>query len=712
MKHMMLRSKIPAMFVIGMMITGTLIGAAGYQAAGERLREAAREKLVALADSREASVRAYLEGLEGDAVLAAGTRSMREAAEWLNNGWRAESDRGDASQLVRHRYVDQNPFPEAERHRLEKADTSMLYDMAHVRVHGWVAELVARRGLSDVLLFSPEGTVLYSAGKGEDFARTTEVAPLRDLIAEVVRDPRPDRARVMDFIPYAPAKGAPSAFLVSPILQPRPGGSPQLLAILAFRLEAQGLNRIMQASEGMGRTGDTYLLGGDGRLRSTPRFSEEPAVLARYRGGASPAAGQVGLAEAFDTGGRHAALIAYRSLRHSALTWFVLAEAATDEVLAPVHAMRNHLLAVGGGLLAAASLAGWWLARGITRPMAALGDAMHRLAGGERSAEIPGRNRRDEIGRMAEALQVFKQALENIDAMNAERERLRMAQQQRARLLEDMVSGLDDRVGAIARTVDAAAGQLETLAGSMRNGADRTLGEATGMAGVATRTASNVSAVAGAAAQLRNSISDVSRRMEHAGEITKAAVTAAAQAGDTMRVVVEAAERIGAVVQLIHQISAQTNLLALNATIEAARAGEAGRGFAVVASEVKSLASQTGKATEEITGQIAAMQEVTAGASAAIGHIIAVIRDLGDISGDVSGAIEEQATATAHIADNASQAADATHQITTIIDGVAAAATDTKTIAGQVLGSSQELTTQSRSLRVEIDRFLADIRVA
>jgi len=232
------------------------------------------------------------------------------------------------------------------------------------------------------------------------------------------------------------------------------------------------------------------------------------------------------------------------------------------------------------------------------------------------------------------------------------------------------------------------------------------------VAAAADQAAANVTTVAAAAEELGSSVEEIGRQVQGSATLSREAVSEAAQTTTFVRDLSEAAQRIGDVVAMISTIAGQTNLLALNATIEAARAGEAGRGFAVVASEVKALATQTAKATEEISGQIALIQTSTGRAVQAIGSITGRIREIDGVATTIAAAVEQQGAATQEIVRNVTQAATGTGEVTSNIAGVAGAAEETGTAAGQVLGAASALSRQSEHLSAEIARFLATVRAA
>ncbi|MGX1353666.1 methyl-accepting chemotaxis protein [Bradyrhizobium elkanii] len=350
--------------------------------------------------------------------------------------------------------------------------------------------------------------------------------------------------------------------------------------------------------------------------------------------------------------------------------------------------------------------------RRILNPIAALTGRMSRLAAGEVAETIPGAARKDEIGAMAAAVQVFKDNKIEADRLAAEKEAENDVKMRRARVLDDLTRTFEAKVAELVGGLSAASSVMEETAQSMSDTAAATNRQAAVVAAASDQTSTNVQTVASATEELTSSISEIARQVATSTEIAARAVDHARRTGDTARSLAEGAQKIGDVVTLIQSIAAQTNLLALNATIEAARAGEAGRGFAVVASEVKSLAGQTAKATTEISEQITAIQTASDETVTAIRSVIDVITEIDQIGTAIAAAIEEQGSATKEISRSVQEAARGTQEVNSNISGVQRAADDTGGAANQVLGAAEQLSTQSKDLAGQVNRFLSDVRAA
>jgi methyl-accepting chemotaxis protein len=357
-------------------------------------------------------------------------------------------------------------------------------------------------------------------------------------------------------------------------------------------------------------------------------------------------------------------------------------------------------------------LAGWSLVRGIARPITAMTTTMQRLANRDMDVVIPGTERGDEIGGMATAVQVFKDAMIQSDRLASEQEQAQAQRDVRTARVDRLVRDFEIKVGALVGQLTSASGEMKSTAELMSATASQTNQQASTVAAAAEEASAGVQTVAAAAEELTSSIGEISRQVAQSAKIAEKAVTDARRTDVIVRALAEGAQKIGDVVSLITNIAAQTNLLALNATIEAARAGDAGKGFAVVASEVKGLASQTAKATEEIGAQIAQIQNATREAVEAITGITAIIGEVGMIATTIAAAVEQQGAATSEIARNVQQTADSTQDVTTNISGVSQAANDTGTAASQVLGAATDLSQHAAELTQEVSRFVADVRAA
>ena len=379
-----------------------------------------------------------------------------------------------------------------------------------------------------------------------------------------------------------------------------------------------------------------------------------------------------------------------------------------------IHQTERLVVMLGiGGLIVGAVLS-MLLGRSIARPMTAMCAAMRRLAAGDFEVVLPGLGRRDELGDMAAAVEEFKlQAIAKAerDAESQDAQNRRASAARRAELIR-FADDFEGAVGGIVSNVAASAEHLETAAGTLTRTAETTETLSGQVAGASEQASSSMQSVAAATEELSLSVGEIGRRVEASSRIAESAVLQAEQTDSRINELSRAAQRIGEVVNLITAIAEQTNLLALNATIEAARAGDAGRGFAVVASEVKSLATQTARATDEISSQIAGMQSATLESVAAIKQIGATIGQISGISSEIASAVSQQGAATREIAQSVQQVAHGTQQVAGNITQVNRGATETGVASGQVLNSAQTLSSESTRLRAELDRFMQNIRAA
>jgi methyl-accepting chemotaxis protein len=352
------------------------------------------------------------------------------------------------------------------------------------------------------------------------------------------------------------------------------------------------------------------------------------------------------------------------------------------------------------------------MARSVTVPLGALGTTMTRLANGELSVEIESADRGDEIGVMARAVQFFKENLSRTTELAA-RERETVSQNAtRAARVGELTGQFDKDIGDIIQSVISASSQLEATAGLMSRTANKTSDEAASVANATTAASGNMQSVAAATEELSTSVAEIGRQVMESAAIAQKAAAEGRRTNETVQGLSEAAEKIGDVVKLISEIASQTNLLALNATIEAARAGDAGRGFAVVAAEVKGLAGQTAKATDEIRGQIAAIQATSTEAVRAIQGITATVGAVNEITATIASAVEEQSAATQEIARSVQHATQGTSDISNSVLDVKDTAAETGAAASRVLSASEELSRQSAKMRQYVDRFIGGIKAA
>jgi len=372
--------------------------------------------------------------------------------------------------------------------------------------------------------------------------------------------------------------------------------------------------------------------------------------------------------------------------------------------------IETMILVAVSGLISV--FAGLSIRRGFARPLLAQVNVMRRLADGDVSFDIADRDRGDEVGDIARALAVFKDAAARERSMAEEREAARAARERRTLAIEELTGTFDTEMARVLATLTEACARMDGTSRALAAGAEDTTQKSGAVAAAAEQASAGVETVAAATEQLAASVGEIGRQVERSNNISRQAAEEVDRVTRTINGLSDNSLRIGEVIELINSIAGQTNLLALNATIEAARAGEAGKGFAVVAGEVKSLAGQTARATEDISRQVGAVQDSTRQVVEVIAEVVRRITEINEISTTIASAVEEQSSSAAEIARNVQQTALGIRDITTNIADVSRSANETEGASREVLESSRSLSNESGALRVSVERFLGGIRSA
>ncbi len=401
----------------------------------------------------------------------------------------------------------------------------------------------------------------------------------------------------------------------------------------------------------------------------------------------------------------------------SAMT--ALEKVAIDELLNEAQSEVNadsaglwKILAINAAILLATIVIALMIVRSITGPIARLMETMVALAKGEFDVEVPGVNDGDELGDMARAVEIFKKnGIERL-RLEGESEKEQQERAERQHKVDGLIESFRDKVKTALVEVSTNAEQMNSTANRLTDIANDTSSQANEAVNASQSASENVQTVAAATEELSASIEEISHQVSKTNTIVNNANDAANSTNDKVTALANSAQKIGQVIALIQDIAERTNLLALNTSIEAARAGEAGKGFAVVASEVKSLANQTATATEEISSQIADIQNSTGDAVSGIAEITRIMAEVNSYTSSIASAVEEQGAATQEISRSVSHAATGTEQVVGSMQVVTSSVEETNSSASEVLSASKGVSEQAVSLRETIDEFLADVTAA
>lgn len=709
---MRISKKIPLTIVVLAVLASLTTGFLAYLKAAEELQISAEQKLVALTAAKKSFIVSYLDGIRQDLTTQAQSPLIVEALREFSEGWQELGS--DASGRLRDIYITDNPNPVGKKLLLDEGNDGSEYSRVHGKYHPWLRQFLTQRGYYDIFLFDRKGNLVYTVFKEDDFGTNIvdgkwKETSLSEAYRQSIVASKGD-VSFFDFKAYAPSNGVAASFISTPVTD----AAGKVIGVLAFQMPVGRINKIMQTSDGMGETGESYLVGENGFMRSDSRFSNESTILKKQINTESvrrAIAGESGVIEIDDYRGIPV-VSAFAPLDFLGVKWGMISEVDEAEIFAPLVGLLTSILI---GLLVLSIIiagVGIYLGRGISAPISMITDAMRVLANGDKTVEIPGQTRTDEIGEMSAAVLVFKENMikaEELALKEAEEQKKREA---RAQLIENLTRDFDADVSVVLKTVAAAATEMQATATSMTATAEQTNQQSNVVAAAAEEASSNVQTVAAASEELSASIAEIGHQVSQSSSVADKAVAEAENTNAQVRGLAEAAQKIGDVVGLISDIAAQTNLLALNATIEAARAGEAGKGFAVVAAEVKNLANATSKATDEITAQITGIQTETEAAVIAIGSISTTIAEISEIAATIASAVEEQGAATAEINRNVQEASAGTSDVTANIHGVSEAAASTGAAAEQVLSASGDLSVQAETLSRKVDAFLSAVKDA
>ncbi len=709
---MRVSKKLPVVIVGLALFCSAGVGAASYLTGASIVRSQAKERLLAVAESRKETLVDALTGIRAALISNAESKTVRAALTDFNKGWTKYGDKAEAALLKT--YVSDNPHPAAERAELTKAGRKP-YDRSHSKFHPVLRRFVQSNGYQDLMIINTDGRVVYTVNKQADFAadlrseqwKETEVAQAFTGAMES----EAGSAYLIDLHASEANGGNVTGLIATPI-----GIGKKKIGVLVYQLSADKMSTVLGKYAGLGETGNVFLVNQSGLVQNdslrTPDTVELMSADLNREEVMTSMGGGTRFAHIKNLSGVdvEAAIVPFR---FTGKDYAVVVTQDIAEVQAPLANLRNLILGIAALCAIVAGAVGVFFATGLSGRIRTLSKAMVQLASGNVDALVPSKSAGgDEIDDMAETVVVFKSNAIERQNLEADQQATSEASAQQAARLHSLIDTFRSEISDLLDAVSENSEEMRSVATDMNTVADATAMEANGASSASDQASGNVQTVALAAEQLSASIQEIGQQVRSTTGIVEQAVGNAAHTNDKIEGLAEAAQRIGDVVQLISDIAEQTNLLALNATIEAARAGEAGRGFAVVASEVKELATQTAKATEEIGSQINEVQNATKDAVVAIKGITETMNEVNSCTATIAAAVEQQGLATGEISLNVQEAADGTRHVAQTMGNISQKVNETSGSAIKVLESSSSVSERTGELRKSVDKFLADVSAA
>jgi methyl-accepting chemotaxis protein len=668
MDRLRIKTKLLAVFFLVSLLPLSFVTLMSLNKAGKALEDETRAKLAAVQEIKKNHIESYFKQLRTALKIASDDPYVQNALMAFNSAFNSNG-----------KTIDNDDYRE------------------HIKVYDpHMKDIVDDNGWYDLFLIYLNGAVVYTVAKESDLGMVIPQSSLRDSglgkAFRYIKGAAKDAIVTADFEPYAPSKGAHAAFMMAKMKTQ----SGQVLGYIALRIPDSQINAIIQQRTGLGKTGESRLVGrlnAKTSLRSNRLVKEGKIgdvesdkyieMALKGKSGAAVKTGGTGEKE----------FVRYDPLRIEGLNWCMITTAAVDEMLSPVHALRNSTLVIIAFVIGAIVALALWVTGKITKPINEAVSMLKDIAEGE--GDLTKRltfSSRDEIGDMGRWFNVFMGKLQTLIGEIA----------QNTGTLNDASTSLSAISSQLSDSTESMSGRSNSVAGA----AEAMSGTMNSVAAASEQAAANVNMVASATEEMTSTVQEIAHNSEKARTITESAVTQAGSASQKVGELGRAANEISNVTEVITEISEQTNLLALNATIEAARAGEAGKGFAVVANEIKELAKQTAQATQEIKAKIEGIQGSTAGTVTQIEQITGVINEVNEIVGTIATAVEEQAATSREITGNVSQASRGIQEVNENVSQSSAVAVTISGDIADVNHSVQEISSSSGQVNLNAEDLL------
>lgn len=715
-KFSSLRFKLPASMFALACLAAIGVGMSAYSSVQTSLVDTVRAQLLAGAENEAHDITQRWERLQGEVSVQArsafASAALIEMAKWMEIG-------ADDHKAIVDYYHGNGSRNMDERIKLTGADHRHGYSWRHGPIHQTYVSVRKMFGHADIYLVSKKGRIVYSVTKGKEFGQDIDGplmagGGLARLVASLNGEPKGTQ-RAVDFAPDKAFDGAMRAFIGEPIFEVDESSSAgeRHIGTFVVVVDQTMINSVLNATAERNAAARALIYGADGQPRSSVGFSEPAFVPAAAFDAARSATTAVIERHVPSRQGSELVTVTQK-MTVGDFSWFVSLTQPEATAFALIDNVRSAVVVAAilvlSPIAVVALLFGW----SIARPVSALARSLSAIAGGKLDQDIPARKRRDEIGQIGGAVQLIR---ENLEASARQRE-YEMAEQagqlelQRTAMMADLATDLDHSISGASSAVSAAAEELSVTATQLDSSARDTQDGTSTMNQAAGSAVTSIRSIATAAEALRDLVDNVDTQVRKSNEAANSARSQVDRTDAIVKSLEDGAARVSEVVGLISSIAEQTNLLALNATIEAARAGEAGRGFSVVATEVKALASQTARATEDISQQIATMNHAAASTVEAIAQIRNVISDLSEASNLAAGAVAEQKTATYAIFEDVGAARGEVMRIGDATARVSDAAAQTSSSSSALTRAAGELTRQSHELNGRISNFISQFRAA